>query len=354
MIDDRSDLASLAPRLRPRRWRIGAGVLCGAGFLPQPASAAGARDPRLIVIILRGALDGLSAVPPVGDPDYARCTASSPSPRSGERAALPLDGFFAAPSLARRLQAHVRRASTRRSSMRLRPATAIVRISTARTCSKAAIRARAAPTAAGSTGLWARCRRRRGRRCAGSASARPRRSSSAARRPRSAGRRQAASRRPADDLTQRVLDLYAQRDPCSASDCSDGLAAEKVASEEPATERRKSRRRRPGRADAPAPPRAPRGSWPTPDGPRIAALAFDGFDTHQNEGAAQGRSPSASRGSTPRSTLSRRTLATPGRTRSSSPSPNSAAPSASTAPTAPTTARLRWRCWRAERSPEDG
>ena len=26
----------------------------------------------------------------------------------------------------------------------------------------------------------------------------------------------------------------------------------------------------------------------TPDGPRIAALAFDGFDTHQNEGAAQG------------------------------------------------------------------
>jgi uncharacterized protein (DUF1501 family) len=25
-----------------------------------------------------------------------------------------------------------------------------------------------------------------------------------------------------------------------------------------------------------------------PDGPRVAALAFDGFDTHQNEGAAQG------------------------------------------------------------------
>src|SRR5208283_975654 len=25
-----------------------------------------------------------------------------------------------------------------------------------------------------------------------------------------------------------------------------------------------------------------------PDGPRIAALAFDGFDTHQNEGAAEG------------------------------------------------------------------
>jgi len=28
------------------------------------------RDPRLLVIILRGALDGLGAVAPVGDPDW--------------------------------------------------------------------------------------------------------------------------------------------------------------------------------------------------------------------------------------------------------------------------------------------
>ena len=39
--------------------------------IPRWASAAGARDPRLVVIILRGALDGLSAVAPIGDPDYA-------------------------------------------------------------------------------------------------------------------------------------------------------------------------------------------------------------------------------------------------------------------------------------------
>ena len=43
----------------------------------------------------------------------------------------------------------------------------------------------------------------------------------------------------------------------------------------------------PGRTDA----RGRRGRRPPAcgaDGPRIAALAFDGFDTHQNEGAAQG------------------------------------------------------------------
>ena len=42
-----------------------------AATIPRWASAAGARDPRLVVVILRGALDGLSAVAPIGDPDYA-------------------------------------------------------------------------------------------------------------------------------------------------------------------------------------------------------------------------------------------------------------------------------------------
>ena len=79
----------------------GAGVICGAGFFGAPASAAGARDPRLVIIILRGALDGLSAVPPVGDPDYADLHGDLAFTASGDRAALPLDGFFFAhPALA--------------------------------------------------------------------------------------------------------------------------------------------------------------------------------------------------------------------------------------------------------------
>ena len=37
------------------------------GYLPRTASAAAARDPRLLTIILRGGLDGLSLAAPVGD-----------------------------------------------------------------------------------------------------------------------------------------------------------------------------------------------------------------------------------------------------------------------------------------------
>ena len=55
-----------------RRFLGGAGAVFAAANLPRVASAAGARDPRLVVIILRGALDGLSAVGPVGDPEYVK------------------------------------------------------------------------------------------------------------------------------------------------------------------------------------------------------------------------------------------------------------------------------------------
>ena len=77
------------------------GALAGFGFLPAPASAAGARDPRFVVIILRGAMDGLSAVPPIGDPDYAALHGDLAFAASGDRAALPLEGEFGLhPSLA--------------------------------------------------------------------------------------------------------------------------------------------------------------------------------------------------------------------------------------------------------------
>jgi len=45
------------------------GAVLGARYA---FAAPGATDARFVFIILRGALDGLSAVPPVGDPDYAR------------------------------------------------------------------------------------------------------------------------------------------------------------------------------------------------------------------------------------------------------------------------------------------
>ena len=101
MIRDRSDFALSRRHFVRTAGAAGAGILCGAGFFGAPASAASARDPRLVVIILRGALDGLSAVPPLGDPDYADLHGDLAFTASGDRAALPLDGFFFAhPALA--------------------------------------------------------------------------------------------------------------------------------------------------------------------------------------------------------------------------------------------------------------
>ena len=63
--------------------------------MPKFARAADGRDPRLVVVILRGALDGLATVAPIGDPDYAGLHGSIALASSGPNAALPLDSFFA-------------------------------------------------------------------------------------------------------------------------------------------------------------------------------------------------------------------------------------------------------------------
>jgi uncharacterized protein (DUF1501 family) len=58
------------------------------------AFASAPTDARFVFVLLRGALDGLNAVPPVGDPDYAALRGQIAIPRSGEGAALPLTGPF--------------------------------------------------------------------------------------------------------------------------------------------------------------------------------------------------------------------------------------------------------------------
>jgi uncharacterized protein (DUF1501 family) len=89
------------------------GVLFAWSCLPKLARAEG-RDPRLLVVVLRGALDGLAAVAPVGDPGWAALRGAG-----GLRAGLPapelpapglrLDDFFvlnpAMPNLHRLWQA---------------------------------------------------------------------------------------------------------------------------------------------------------------------------------------------------------------------------------------------------------
>ena len=67
----RHHLPSQLPRHLPSRREalIGAGSLFAWSQMPRLARAEG-RDPRMLVIVLRGALDGLGAVAPVGDPDW--------------------------------------------------------------------------------------------------------------------------------------------------------------------------------------------------------------------------------------------------------------------------------------------
>jgi uncharacterized protein (DUF1501 family) len=77
-----------------RELMLASGVLFAWTHLPKLARAEG-RDPRLLVIVLRGALDGLAAVAPVGDPDWVKLRGDNALALDGKTPALPLDSFFA-------------------------------------------------------------------------------------------------------------------------------------------------------------------------------------------------------------------------------------------------------------------
>jgi uncharacterized protein (DUF1501 family) len=77
-----------------RQLLLASGTLFAWAYLPKVARAEG-RDPRLLVIVLRGALDGLAAVAPVGDPDWAGLRGNNALTLDGKTPALALDAFFA-------------------------------------------------------------------------------------------------------------------------------------------------------------------------------------------------------------------------------------------------------------------
>jgi uncharacterized protein (DUF1501 family) len=77
-----------------RELLLASGALFAWAGMPKLARAEG-RDPRLLVIVLRGALDGLATAAPVGDPDWIRLRGDKALKLEGPTPALPLDGFFA-------------------------------------------------------------------------------------------------------------------------------------------------------------------------------------------------------------------------------------------------------------------
>jgi uncharacterized protein (DUF1501 family) len=78
-----------------RRFLMGAGALAASATIPNVLFAHTATTARLVVVILRGALDGLAAVPPHGDPDYARLHRElAIAPPGAADGALALNGTF--------------------------------------------------------------------------------------------------------------------------------------------------------------------------------------------------------------------------------------------------------------------
>ncbi|MBV8910880.1 MAG: hypothetical protein JOZ89_08975, partial [Gammaproteobacteria bacterium] len=97
------------PHLPTRRdMLLGTGALFAWAYMPKLARAEG-RDPRLLVVVLRGGLDGLGMVAPVGDPGWVKLRGDKGLALDGKPSALRLDSFFglnpAMPNLNRLYQA---------------------------------------------------------------------------------------------------------------------------------------------------------------------------------------------------------------------------------------------------------
>jgi uncharacterized protein (DUF1501 family) len=73
---------------------VGSGALFAWACTPRLARTEG-RDPRVLVVVLRGALDGLGMVAPTGDPDWIGLRGDKALVRDGKTPALALDPFFA-------------------------------------------------------------------------------------------------------------------------------------------------------------------------------------------------------------------------------------------------------------------
>ena len=327
----------------------GAGSVFAWAYLPEFARAGG-RDPRFIVIILRGALDGLSAVAPVGDPDYLALHGSLALSLGGDHPALPLDSFFALnpamPALKRlydQKQAAIVHAVA--SPYRDRshfdgqdvlesgyPAPGFTRSGW---LNRALAALPKGDRVGASKGLGI-----------GPVTPLVLRGSAPV-----LGWAPQNLPHASDDLTARLLDLYAHRDPALGEALSRGLEIDRIALRQGMDDG--EAKARAGYNTIAGMRQAAQGAaslMAVDDGPRIAALAFDGWDTHANEGGASGRLAQLLGGLDGAFEEIETASGRFGEIPLSSPSPSSAARPALTAPRAPTMARGRLPSWPAARS----
>jgi uncharacterized protein (DUF1501 family) len=285
-MSDHDDCERMTPS---RRAVLGAaGALFAASFVPKFAyAAAGSRDPRFLLVVLRGALDGLSAVPPIGDPAYASLREGIALAKDGPDAALPLDGFFylhpAMPNLARLYAggqaAIVHAAATgyrERSHFDGQDVLESGQAGPGHTQSGWLNRLIASlPAGEGIS--------RKGVLGVGVVPPLVVRGEAPV-----LGWAPPRMARAGADLVQRLSDLYGQRDPGLARALTQAIETEAIAVRQGMAQ--------PGGGQGPDSVEGMRriaegaaGLVGAEDGPRIAALAFEGWDTHANEGGAKGR-----------------------------------------------------------------
>jgi uncharacterized protein (DUF1501 family) len=261
---------------------LGGASFTAWAYLPKFARAAGGRDPRLIVVILRGALDGLATVAPVGDPDYAGLHGSIALTRDGPHAAVMLDSFFALhPSMPEFARMY-----------RDKHAAVIHAVSTpyrdrSHFDGQDVLESGFAGPGRVQSGWLNRALEGlpRGDRVMSGLAVGPTTPLVLRGAAPTVGWALAALPQADDDTAARLVELYRHRDPALAAALSQGLQLDKAAQGD-------DMKTKPGLNNVGAMRAMARGAaklMAADDGPRIAALAFDGWDTHANEGGPAGR-----------------------------------------------------------------
>ena len=315
--------------------------------MPKFARAADGRDPRLIVVILRGALDGLAAVAPVGDPDYAGLHGAIALSPDGPHAATMLDCFFALhpamPEFARMYKE--------------KHAAVIHAVATpyrdrSHFDGQDVLESGFAGPGRVQSGWLNRALEGlpRGDRVSGALAVGPTTPLVLRGAAPTVGWAPVALPQADDDTAMRLVELYRHRDPALATALSQGLQIDKTVQGD-------DMKPKPGTNAIGAMLLVARGAaklMAADDGPRIAALAFDGWDTHANEGGPVGRLAQLLSGLDGALAEFESGLGERWRDSIVVVAPNSAAPRASTARRAPITAPAPSRCSPAARSKAGG
>ncbi len=260
---------------------LGSATFAAWAYLPKFARAADGRDPRLVVIILRGALDGLATVAPVGDPDYAALHGSIALSLDGPHAAPALNAFFA---LHPAMPQFARMYKDNKAAVVHAVATSYRERS--HFDGQDVLESGFAAPGRVQSGWLNRAIESlpRGERVTSGLAVGPTTPLVLRGAAPTVGWAPATLPQAADDTAMRLLELYRHRDPALASSFAQGLQIEKIAMRDD-----EAMKPKPGVNAMRIAAKGAAKLMAADDGPRIAALAFDGWDTHANEGGPVGR-----------------------------------------------------------------